>query len=288
MASDFTPHIAHLVGALVCLFPGTRVQRTGMIWQPGVIVTACEGLPSEDAPVIRSGSHTGVAKAAGRDAGTNIALFHLTADAPQLPAPGAAAVGGLALILGAADDGGPTARLAVIHRLGPAWDSMAGGRIDQLIQLDGRMMPADEGGPVLDSAGLLLGMSTLGPRRRALVIPAGTIGRVVGPLLAGRRVEQGWLGIGLQPVAIPTRLQEAAGREIGLMIVSLAPHGPAEAAGVLPGDILLQLDAEAATHPRAVANTLASRTLGDTVVLRLLRAGQVTELAAIIAARPAR
>ncbi len=288
MTPDFRAHVDQIAGGLVCLFPGVRAQRTAMLWQPGVLVTACEGLPDDDAPSVLPGKGRANARPAGRDPGTNIALYRLDGlDGPALPAFGKAAVGGWALIAAAADDGTPTARLAVVHRLGPAWDSMAGGRIDQLIRLDGRMMPTDEGGPVLDADGLLLGMSTLGPRRRALVIPARTIGRVIGPLLAGGRVERGWLGVGLQPVAIPAGLQGVAGREMGLMIVSLAPNGPAESSGVLPGDILLQLDGAPASHPRTVAQTLAGLPVGQPVSLRLLRAGQVTDVSAIVAARPA-
>ncbi len=282
--TGFASEIAHIAGALVCLHPGTRQQRTGLVWQPGVMLTSCEGLPDEDAPAILPGGRHVTAQQAARDPSTNIALFRLDLAAPALPQPGTAAVGGMAVIVGAADDGSPTARLAMVHRVGPAWDSMAGGRIDQLIRLDGRMMPSDEGGPVLGADGML-GMSTLGPRRRALVIPAQTLARVIGPLLEHGKAERGWLGIGLQPVAIPAALQAAAGREMGLMIVSLAPGGPAEAAGVLPGDILLQLDGEAASHPRAVARALAGRAVGATVALRLLRAGVVTDLLATVGAR---
>ena len=65
---------------------------------------------------------------------------------------------------------------------------------------------------MLDAAGRLLGMSTTGPRRRALVIPTATIARVLDPLLAEGRIARGWLGVGLQPVTVPESLRtEAAG-----------------------------------------------------------------------------
>lgn len=285
MAADFASHIAQIAGALVCLHPGARQQRTAMVWQPGVLVTSCEGLPEGNASAILPGGQHATAQHVTRDPSTNIALFKLELTASALPAPGAAAVGGLAVIVGAADDGTPAARLALVHRVGPAWDSMAGGRIDQLIRLDGRMMSTDEGGPVLDAAGELLGMSTLGPRRRALVIPAATLSRVIGPLLGRGGAARGWLGIGLQPVAIPAGLQPAAGRDSGLMIVSLATDGPAEASGVLPGDILLLLAGKPVSQPRAVAHIVAARPPGEQIILRLLRAGVVTELSATIGTR---
>ena len=54
---------------------------------------------------------------------------------------------------------------------------------------------------MLTLGGRLIGMSTSGPRRRALVIPAATIERVLDPLLTEGRVARGWLGVGLQHVA---------------------------------------------------------------------------------------
>ncbi|HYZ62162.1 MAG TPA: PDZ domain-containing protein, partial [Acetobacteraceae bacterium] len=137
------------------------------------------------------------------------------------------------------------------------------------------------------ASGALLGMSTLGPRRRVLVIPASTVGRVVPQLVSGGRVKQGWLGLGLQPVGIPMNLRDEAGRESGLMVVSLAAGGPAEQAGMLPGDILLDVAGEPAPHPRAVARALAGEQVGKSVKLRLLRAGTALDLQATIALRPA-
>src|SRR6185437_10549484 len=69
------------------------------------------------------------------------------------PVPGAMPrAGSLALVVGAGPAGAATGRLAMIHATGPAWHSMAGGRIDTLIQLDVRL-GADEGGPAAACAG---------------------------------------------------------------------------------------------------------------------------------------
>ena len=91
----------------------------------------------------------------------------------------------------------------------------------------------------------------------------------------------------LQPVSIPAGWQAAAGLDAGLMVISLATPGPAEQAGVLPGDILLAVDGAAAPHMRAMARGLGSRAAGTDVTLRLLRGGTPIELPVLIAARPA-
>lgn len=273
---------------LVCVYPGSGAQRTATLWRPGVLVTSEQGLPLDAVvpAVLPDGSHV-QAHLAGRDPGTNVAVLRLRFDGPVLPASVAPRSGSLALALGAAVDGSPTVRLGLVHRVGPAWDSLDGGRIDQLISLDARLSGQDEGGPVLDAAGGLLGMSTLGPRRRVLVIPAATVDRVLPPLLADGQVSRGWLGLGLQPVSIPAGWQAAAGLDVGLMVISLATPGPAEQAGVLPGDILLALDGTAAPHTRAMAGALGGCAAGTDIMLRLLRGGTPIELPVLIAARPA-
>jgi S1-C subfamily serine protease len=267
---------------------GRRSQRSGFLWQPGVLVTSEQGLPDGAAQAVLPNGVSVAATPAGRDPGTNIAVFRLetASPAPDWTIAAEPSPGGLVLLLGADGTGGASARLGLVNRVGPAWTSMAGGRIDRLIRLDARLAAAEEGGPVLDAAGGLLGMSTLGPRRRTLVIPAATIARIVEPLLSAGRVARGWLGVGLHPVAVPPALQPEAGATAGLMLMSLAEGGPGEKAGLLPGDIVLTLDGVATEHPRATALALAALPAGQTVTLRLLRGGVVQSTDIIIGERP--
>ena len=88
---------------------------------------------------------------------------------------------------------------------------------------------------MLTLGGRLIGMSTAGPRRRALAIPAATIERVIDPLLTNGRIARGWLGVGLQHVLVPERFREAAGRDAGMMVVGLASGAPAETGGRAAG-----------------------------------------------------
>ena len=162
---------------------------------------------------------------------------------------------------------------------------MAGGRIEALIRLDARL-GADEGGLVLDHAGLLLGMSTSGPRRRVLVIPAATIARVVDPLLENGHIPRGWLGVGLQPVTIPEGLHEKAGQGRGAMVLNLVADAPADRAGVMAGDILLTVDGFAFGQNRRLTTILRSERIGQSIEVRLLRAGEPKTVSVTIAARP--
>ena len=288
LSSGLADRIAAAASFVVRIHAGRR-PVSGILWRSDVVVASEQTLPRDPTTLqVVHGGQTIAATLAGRDLGTNVAVLKLAAtlDGALPPTAETLRVGGLALLVGADGGGHATARLGMIHALGDAWHSMAGGRIDSLIRLDTRL-GADEGGPVLSLAGGLIGMSTSGPRGRTIVIPTATLARMVDPLLTEGRAPRAWLGIGLQPVLIPDSLRQTAGQESGLMTVGMAGGGPAETAGILPGDIVLAIDGDAVSRLRALSALLGSDRIGQTAVLRILRAGVVQAINVIIAARPA-
>lgn len=287
LSNALAARVAGAAPLAVAIKAGPR-HRSGILWRPDVVVTSEQVAGEEDNVTIVQGGAEAAATLAGRDPTTNVAVFRLAAPlAVTLPAMGGVPpVGSLALVVGADAAGAATGRLAMVHATGPEWHSMAGGRIDTLIRLDVRL-GSDEGGPVLDHTGAFLGMSTAGPRRRAIVIPAATIARVVDPLLAHGHIARGWLGVGLQSVVIPESLQAAAGQSRGAMILQLVAQGPAEQAGIMAGDILLSVGEFRFGQRRSLAPVMGPDRIGQPVAVRLLRAGEVREIAAIVAARPA-
>lgn len=287
LSSALADRLAGAAPAVVALKAGPR-HRSGILWRPDVVVTSEQVVGEQESAVIVHNGTEVAAKLAGRDPTTNVAVFRLqTPLSGGLPTPGTRPprAGSLALVVGADPSGMATGRLAMVHATGPAWHSMAGGRIDTLIRLDVRL-GSDEGGPVLDPVGALLGMSTAGPRRRGLVIPAATIARVVDPLLEQGHIARGWLGVGLQPVAVPGALQASAGQARGAMVLQLVTNGPAEQAGVLPGDILLSVGDFRFGQRRGLASLMGPERIGKAVTVRLLRAGEIREIGVVIAARP--
>jgi S1-C subfamily serine protease len=292
LIEQFSAGLADRIAAAAAFTIGIHTGKrptSGILWRPDVVVASEQTLPADAATlqVVQAGQTVG-ATLAGRDPSTNVAVLKL--EAPLAGVRAAAAdpvrVGNLTLLAGADLQGNVTGRLAMVHAVGDAWHSMAGGRIDALIRLQ-TLLGVDEGGPVLALGGGLIGMSTSGPRRRTIVIPVATIERVIDPLLAEGRIERGWLGIGLQPVIIPDNFRQAAARESGLMVVALAGGGPSEAAGVLPGDIVLDIDGTPPGRRRGLSASLGPDRIGQAVALRVLRAGAVQTISVTIAARPA-
>jgi len=262
---------------------------SGTVWRSDLVVCSEQSLPRQDAfDVVAAGGAVVAAVLAGRDPTTNIAILRL---ATPLAAPSLAAAeprtGALALATGADGSGGASARSGLINHAGPSWHSSRGGVIDRRIILDINVARREEGGPVFDAAGGCLGMSTFGPRGQVLVIPAATLDRVVPLLLRDGRIARGWLGVGLQAVAVPDALREIAGQRSGLMVMSLVGGGPAAQAGLVAGDILLSINGISTHHTREIAGQFAADSIGRPTELRLIRGGQVIALQTIIAEWPA-
>jgi len=183
---------------------------TGTVWRSDLVVSSEQSLPRQDEfDVVTAGGAVVAAVLAGRDPSTNIAILRLAA---PLAAPSLAVAepraGALVLAIGADGSGGASARSGLVNLAGPEWHSSRGGVIDRRIVLDISLGRREEGGPVFDTAGGCLGMSTFGPRGQVLVIPVATLERVVPLLLRDGRIARGWLGIGLQAVAVPDALRE--------------------------------------------------------------------------------
>lgn len=265
-------------------------SRSGILWDGNVAVASEQVFPkASEAEIVLPDGRSVKAQVAGRDRGTNVVALRLETPAEaKLPAPAEPKLGALALAFGATADGAPTARLGIVRALGPAWHSLAGGLIDRRISLDLGLSGREEGGPVLDAAGGLLGMSTAGPRGRALVIPAATIARILAPLLASGRVERGWLGVALHPVALPEAIAAETGQDRGLMVMQVAADGPAAKAGIHPGDILLRVGDKPASRPMEIGRSFGPDSIGRSIELQLLRAGVRVTLSLTITARPAR
>jgi S1-C subfamily serine protease len=243
--------------------------RSGLLWAEGLVVTAEEALERDDElSLTLPDGQVVAATLAGRDPGTDVALLKAETGevTPLVPAPPAAlATGHLVLVVGRGEFGAGAA-FGNAALVGGPWRSMRGGRLDRRIQLGLKLDPVAEGGAVLDHAGRLVGMAVPGPRRRALAIPAETIARAVEQLRTRGRVARGYLGLAMQPVQV--------GEVRGLIVVGIDPRSPAGQAGVLVGDVLAAWDGTPLGSVRDMLARLDPDSVGTTVTLELIRAGQ--------------
>jgi len=275
--------------AVVAIRLAHERHMTGMVWQSGIVVASEQSLPrKDDFELVGAGGAVLTARVAGRDPSTNIAILRL---AEQLASPsitaGDARTGAVVLAIGADGTGGASARLGLVNVAGAEWHSSRGGLIDRRIVLDVRLARREEGGPVYDAAGSCLGMSTFGPRGQVIAIPTATLERVVPQLAKDGRIARGWLGVGLQAVAVPDALRDTADQSSGLMVMSVVENGPAAQAGIVAGDIILSVDGTPAHRFRKIARHFGADSIGRKAELRLIRSGAVMTVQATIAERHA-
>ena len=256
---------------------------SGFFWRDSLIVTPEETLAEDGDVEIELADGTVLAATrAGRDPATDIALLRVEG-APTRPVTFSfdpVRVGSLALIVAAAESA-PLAAFDVVSAVGPAWHSMRNGTIDSRIEMDLRLRARAEGGLALDGQGRAFGMAVRGPRGRTIVIPAATIDRVADQLAAHGRVAIAYLGAGLRDVPVDNEGS-------GTMVMTVDPGGPAAAAGIKQGDIILSWDGESMPHVGTLLRRLRATTAGAQVTLSLRRGGSPKEVRVTIGNRPAR
>jgi S1-C subfamily serine protease len=292
LSNDLAGAVEQAGRAVVAIHARRRIPSSGVIWRPGVIVTASHTVArDEDITIALADGSTVPATLAGRDETTDLAVLRAeSAAAPpaERAEPGALRVGHLVLAVGRP---GPdvTASLGVVSAVGGEWRTWQGGRIDRFVRLDLAIYDGFSGGALVEAGGRVLGINTSGlARATALTIPTSTVDRVTDQLLSGGTVARGYLGIASQPVRLPEGLQRSLGLEsdIGLVIVNVEPDGPAGRAGVLLGDVLLALDGTSVRDPSDVLAALGSERVGKPLAARLLRGGQPVTVSITVGQRP--
>ncbi len=270
--------------SVVAVHARPRFSSSGVFWRPGVIVTAEHTIRrEEEITVTLPDGSSAPAALAGSDAGTDVAVLKVDSTAPVIPrASGDPSPGNLALALGRSENSGVNATLGIVSAVSGEWRTWRGGRLDRYIRLDLTLYPGSSGGPVVNTAGEALGIATSALSRIAgLAIPAATVDRVVDEILARGRVARGYLGVGLQPVELPDHHK-------GLIVLSLEPEGPASRAGVLIGDILVELGGKAVSDTEDIQTALESRAVGQPVEAVFLRGGVSRKIAITVGERPRR
>ena len=269
---------------VVAVHARPRFSSSGVFWRPGVIVTAEHTIRREEEITVTLPDGTNVpATLAGTDAGTDLAVLKVDS-AGQTPGPttAAPAPGALALSIGRSEDSGVNASLGIISACSGEWRTWRGGRLDHYIRLDLTLYPGSDGGAVINTAGETIGIATSALSRIAgLAIPAVAIDRVVDEILARGHVARGYLGVGLQPVELPDHQK-------GLIVLSLEAAGPAAEAGILIGDILLELGGKAVADTDDIQLVLEGHPVGQKVESTVLRGGESRKVAIQVGERPRR
>ncbi len=171
------------------------------------------------------------------------------------------------------------------------WQTWHGGRIDQFVRLDIAIYDGFSGGAAIDASGRLLGINSSGlARASAMTIPLATVERVAEQLLASGRVRRGYIGLGVQPVRLPGGVVTAhsLGAGTGLIVVSIEEGGPAHAAGISLGDVVIACEGRTTSDPADLLAALTGDRIGTPIALRILRGGTPSDVAVTVGERQRR
>ncbi len=287
LSGQLTATVADVSKSVVAIHARHRFASSGVHWTPGTIVTADHTIRrDEDIKITAPNGATLSAELVGRDAGTDLAVLRVE----SLDAPVAARAenfeaqpGSLVLAVGRSKDS-TIASLGLLGSISGPSSTWRGGHLEQVLRLDLDLHPGASGGAVVNSEGKLIGIATsVLSRVSVFAIPLVTIDRVAQQLLQHGRIPRGYLGVGLQPIALPEHQQKQ-----GLIVISVSADSPAAKAGIVVGDILLELGGRTTLTPDDVHSLLSGQTIGAKLRARVLRGGEPKDIELTVGERPSK
>ncbi len=233
------------------------------------------------------------AKVIGTDPETDLAVIKI--DLPNLPAITfgrieQVKVGDIVLAIGNPFGVGQTVTMGIISALGRT--HLGINTFENFIQTDAAINPGNSGGALVDTNGNLLGINsaiysrTGGSLGIGFAIPVSTVKSVMEAIISNGYVVRGWIGV--EPQDITPELVESFGlkRKDGIIIAGVLKNGPADKAGIKPGDILLAIEGKPVPNTSELFNRIAQLDPGTKAAMTVLRKDGETTLDVAIAKRP--
>jgi len=295
LSKEISEKVATAGESIVAVDGRSGHTSSGIIWRADYVFTASHTIRGEGGIEVLPASGKSVgARLVGRAHASDIAVLKIEVPLQNKPAdlgdPSSLAVGALVAAIGRTRRGNIVASSGILSGLMGEWRS-GRARIDQFIRPDITLYPGFSGGALIDGSGKILGMTTSGLlQRRPLAIPASTLRRVGEELITKGHSASPYVGLVMQPVSIPEKVQKTSGAAAatGLLILHVEASSPADAAGVLLGDILVSLDGQSFEAVEDLHDVLLRRGINQKVPAVLIRGGQKVELALTIGERPLR
>ena len=277
---------------IVAIHTEARGSSSGVVWRPGIVVTAEHALRrDEEIHVTLPDGRSVSATLAGRDASTDLAVLKCAeAAAPIAEISDVSTIkpGSLVLVVGRTRASGPVAALGAVSLVASERRTWTGAALTPYVRLDVGLQPTAVGGAVIDTYGRAIGIAT--PRFArfgAIAVPASTVNRVVDALLQAGHIPQGYLGVGLHPIRLPEALRQTLQRseKTAAMVVEVEPDGPAHKSGIMIGDLLISFGGRPIARVEDVHEQLSGDAIGKPAVVKFVRGGTPQETSIVVGER---
>jgi serine protease DegQ len=234
-----------------------------------------------------------LAKVVGNDPETDLAVLRLNAE--NLPAitfgsSEALRVGDVVLAIGNPFGVGQTVTSGIVSALGRT--GLGINTFENFIQTDAAINPGNSGGALVDAGGNLVGINTAifsrsgGSMGIGFAIPVSTAKMVLEQIVKSGGVTRGWIGVEVQEItpALAESFKRPSSR--GALIAGVLRGGPADKAGVRPGDVVVEIQGKPVADPTAMLNLVAALPPGAPAKMKLKRQGQDVDATINVGRRP--
>jgi serine protease Do len=237
---------------------------------------------ADEIQVVFSDDRTFEAELVGRDSKTDLALLKIKGDEGPFPAVTFAdsdhvRVGDWIIAIGNPFGLGSTVTAGIISARSR---DIRAGPYDDFLQVDAPINRGNSGGPSFNLDGEVIGINTAifspsgGNVGIGFAIPSNLALPVIESLKEDGRVKRGWLGVRIQTVT--DEIAESLGLDEaeGALVASVTPDGPAEAAKIEPGDVILEFDHKKIDRMRGLPRIVAETPIGKEVEVAIWRRGE--------------
>jgi Do/DeqQ family serine protease len=234
-----------------------------------------------------------LAKVVGNDPDTDLAVLRVSAEglpAISFGSSEALRVGDIVLAIGNPFGVGQTVTSGIVSGLGRS--GLGINTFENFIQTDAAINPGNSGGALVDARGNLVGINTAifsrsgGSMGIGFATPVSTAKMVMEQIIRTGSVTRGWIGVEVQEItpALAESFKLSGAR--GALIAGVLRGGPADKAGVKPGDVLVEVEGKPVTDPISMLNLIAALPPGKPAKMKFRRQSDDVELAIAVGRRP--
>lgn len=234
-----------------------------------------------------------LAEVIGTDPESDLAVLRIDLeDLPVIEIADSAdvAIGDVALAIGNPFGVGQTVTMGIISATGR--NHLGLNAYEDFIQTDAAINPGNSGGALINPEGALVGINTAifsrsgGSQGIGFAIPANLAHSVLDELVTQGRVIRGWLGIEAQALSRELAASFGLRTPQGVIIAGVSSGGPADKAGLEPGDILLSVNGQTVLDARTTMSNIASIPPGTTLPITIVRGGERIDISLEVGERP--
>src|SRR6266851_4376019 len=281
--------VERVAPALVLVSGRQGRAASGVVYAQDLVLTADHVLErEEDLTIVTHDGRTLPAQFAGRDLATDLAVLRVAnlGINPAVASTEQARVGQLVLAVGRSTNDGPMASVGIVSAVGGPLRIAQGTTLERYIRTDAIPYPGFSGGPLIDTQGAVLGITTTGLLNSAtLAIPATIAWGIAETLAKQGFIKRGYLGISSQLVQLPEAQRAGRSEEHGLLIVQVDEDSPAQKGGLLLGDILIAIDSHPLKDAEDLRSLLSGDRVGKTIPIEVIRGGKLQTLQVTVGQR---